>query len=888
MSIKKMYKKVLAAVLIFVLLIPVANELDLISIHSQKLIASEVAGSAIPREGTVFESIVLNPGSSEREINLTWYTNSDEAGTVEFAELVRETDLLEFPDDVLLSAASTTKLADQSEGQIGYYSNKASIKGLEPNKTYVYRVGNGGEYSEINTYEIKGKYNDWSFYYGSDPQVNNGTTNIESNTSVKQWKTTVEKITEFNPDASLLVTGGDLADRGSTNAHDLQYRQGLLSVKELRSLAFAATVGNHDQWGTGSVYSDHFNNPNQSEVGYFWETPGNYWYTYHNALFIHLNMSSYNETDTSLAMIDQHIAYIKETIESNPQADWHIVVFHESIFSGGADHSHRPEIASVRNAFAPKLSEVDKTHGIDLVLGGHDHCYSRSYLMNGTNPLKDEVGPEDLSVTDPVGMTYITANTSSGIKYYDIYDPVWPYLVTINQEKTPNISNIEISGDAHQTSLHIATYRNTVDLSYSAGYEDMSVVDEFTIIKNLENKKWGSEKKIFDDETKLSVTVPNIFSQEAAEFDSAEITEGSDYQKLEAALRQDSRLKNATDVHSTYYDASLTLDEQDLKTKGIQVSVPVPEVEDGYEIETDMDGNQLYSIYHIDEYGMPYRVSNAKIETINRRRCYTFETDIVGPVAIGLAVNKGQTTSISMTNAPASTMEIGENLRINAVIEPPTSKLVYETSNSDVAKVSSDGIITAIGTGTAVITIKGERGIVSKTITITVVLAAAKSISMTNSTKATLNVGKTLEVKATAQPVNAPLTYASSNTAVASVSAEGVITAAGKGTAVITIKGIRGTASKQITVTVKQPVTELKPKTKTLTLRAGKSKKISITVLPSDANTKKLSYKSNKKSVAKVSKTGKVTAVKKGTAKITVKATDGSNKKTTVKVTVKK
>lgn len=75
---------------------------------------------------------------------------------------------------------------------------------------------------------------------------------------------------------------------------------------------------------------------------------------------------------------------------------------------------------------------------------------------------------------------------------------------------------------------------------------------------------------------------------------------------------------------------------------------------------------------------------------------------------------------------------------------------------------------------------------------------------------------------------------------------------------------------------------------KTYTLKKGKTAKITVLVNPAKAK-KSISFKTSKKTVATVSKSGKVTAKKVGTAKITVTVT-GKNKKkksTWVKIKVK-
>ncbi len=88
------------------------------------------------------------------------------------------------------------------------------------------------------------------------------------------------------------------------------------------------------------------------------------------------------------------------------------------------------------------------------------------------------------------------------------------------------------------------------------------------------------------------------------------------------------------------------------------------------------------------------------------------------------------------------------------------------------------------------------------------------------------------------------------------------------------------------------PVTSIKlNKTKATLTRTSKNKMptltLKATVSPADATNPAVTWKSSNTKVAKVSKSGKVTAVGKGTCTITCKAKDGSGVKATCKITVK-
>ena len=71
-----------------------------------------------------------------------------------------------------------------------------------------------------------------------------------------------------------------------------------------------------------------------------------------------------------------------------------------------------------------------------------------------------------------------------------------------------------------------------------------------------------------------------------------------------------------------------------------------------------------------------------------------------------------------------------------------------------------------------------------------------------------------------------------------------------------------------------------------LSLKAGETKTLSVTVAPSDATTQSVTWSSSNPSVATVSASGVVTAVGSGTALITVTSTDGGGVKASCSVTV--
>lgn len=158
-----------------------------------------------------------------------------------------------------------------------------------------------------------------------------------------------------------------------------------------------------------------------------------------------------------------------------------------------------------------------------------------------------------------------------------------------------------------------------------------------------------------------------------------------------------------------------------------------------------------------------------------------------------------------------------------------------------------------------------------------------------NKKVATINVGKTVTVKATVTPANAAnktLSWTSSNTKIATVS-NGVVKGVKAGRVIITAKTTDGSnISATCTVTVKQPVTSISL-SKKATMYTGKKLTLKAKVNPANASNKALTWKSYNTKIAKVASNGVVTGVKAGTVKITATAKDGSRKSATCTVTVR-
>lgn len=172
-------------------------------------------------------------------------------------------------------------------------------------------------------------------------------------------------------------------------------------------------------------------------------------------------------------------------------------------------------------------------------------------------------------------------------------------------------------------------------------------------------------------------------------------------------------------------------------------------------------------------------------------------------------------TGVEITNTTASALTVGDKLTLTAKVTPTNAtnkNVTWKSSDSTVASVNSSGVVTALKAGTSTITVTTQDGGYTAQYTLTVKNKdipvsdiKVKSVEITNGDIEYLYKGKTLQLNIKINPTNATnksVTWSSRNTAVAKVSANGVVTAVAKGSTVITVKTADGGYTDSITVCV--------------------------------------------------------------------------------------
>ena len=767
------------------------------------------------------EDLTLTPGSTQFDVNFTWYSDRD-AGNQSMVQIT-ETEYIiggKFPTSRTIEITGTS-----GNASAGKSWHKAGVTGLEADTEYSYRISNDGVmYSE--TYSFKtGPIGNFQFIAVGDPQL---TTGLQDNQSVIQppgttaegWKNTLSLIAKYFPNASFMAGTGDQVDTATSEAQYTNY----FAPEQLRSLPVAPSVGNHE--GTADNFGWHYNLPNETAGSYF----GNYWYVYNNALFVVLNTAPYPGT---VAEVRAYIAVMDATLKAatcaNPDVQWIFVQHHKSTTSP-ASHQTDADVL----LWAPEFNRLMDKYDVDFVLTGHDHVYSRSWFILD-NEKVDGIDYSLSEVTNPEGTLYFTLNTASGLKYYDFPSnapsggsPAWsytgseglycedlngirdlsgvtgkPWYANIGiQIKVPQFTSVDVTAD----SVTFTTYRT----------DTMAVIDQYTIYKYAEEVIPATGVKV--NKTQMFLMV------------------GETGQITSTVSPDDATNKNVTWTSSNE------------------------------------------SVATVDDKGLVTAVGKGQITIVAKTVDGSFMA--LCTVYVQEAVTHVTSVTLDLTSA---TIPLYGTLKLTATVSPSSAidqKIIWSSSNKMVVNVDASGKLTGLSTGTVTITATAADGGHVATCVVTVAIPV-DGVALDKATM-DLTIGSTGQLKATVSPVNATdksVRWSSSNASVATVDGNGLVTAVSSGTATIAAMTNDGSYVATCIVTVALPdipVDGVALDRAAMSLAVGKTRQLTATVYPANATDKDVIWFSDNNSIATVDSNGLVTAVGEGVAAILVWTVDGN------------
>ncbi|MCR4903161.1 MAG: metallophosphoesterase [Butyrivibrio sp.] len=402
-------------------------------------------------------------------------------------------------------------------GISGKYIHEIAVSGLEAYTEYEYTVGDGFN-SATGTFKTALAKNDsqtFTFAYLADTQVSNAS-------NAKALGATLAEINVMNPDFVYLA--GDITDR-ATNEDQWQWlfnNDGLYPTGGEDMFAnslIAITQGNHDN---NEMYQ-HINAPEEADkIAYSFD--------YGCMRFISLNLEMARYSDDSRAKQEEMLR--KEVEDAKANGQWVVVGFHKSLYTG-ASHIVDGDIIDARKFWCPILAEL----GVDLVLQGHDHVYSRGFVTaegENAHPAINEDGSIEQPANAPL---YMVGGHAGGLKWYSRKnytvsegDPLslnYEFL-DVNSTDTGSdikkeqvITTFEVSEDAIKSVTYMFKYDTETDQITTDKY----VYDEFTLERDTSGAVTsylkGTELIVDENEDTLEYTVQYDNINEANAFEIA-------------------------------------------------------------------------------------------------------------------------------------------------------------------------------------------------------------------------------------------------------------------------------------------------------------------------------------------------------------------------------
>ena len=274
--------------------------------------------------------------------------------------------------------------------------------------------------------------------------------------------------------------------------------------------------------------------------------------------------------------------------------------------------------------------------------------------------------------------------------------------------------------------------------------------------------------------------------------------------------------------------------------------------------------------------------SNDEIATVENGVVYAHSSGEVtitaksGDISQSVSVKVGQEKVLSNVVLDYNNIEVavGEGYTLSVNDDIP---VVWSCSNESIVAIDQTGGFVAIREGQAVITATADDGSYDECV-ITVANHPENNKIALNTDSLSISTGSSARLIATVTPSNnvSSIEWFSSNTNVATVT-NGEVIAKAVGTTTITAQLPNGQKAEcVVNVSAKVvDVLQIKINVSSLKLKVGKSSQLSVSILPSTATNKTITWSSSNTKVATVDKNGKVTAKSKGSAKIYARSANG-------------
>lgn len=326
------------------------------------------------------------------------------------------------------------------------------------------------------------------------------------------------------------------------------------------------------------------------------------------------------------------------------------------------------------------------------------------------------------------------------------------------------------------------------------------------------------------------------------------------------------------------------------KGKGYQlVSTVLPENAENKQVVWESSDPKIVSVNSVTGYITGVKEGSATI---------TVKT-LINDISTDCIVNvSGKNILVSkiVLNEKRISLAVGYTHSLTYQITPKNATendLIFTSSDSSVATVNQSGVIQGLKEGNAIITVSSSNGLAKDTTYVSVYKKGASTVvdgepiktdnypkSLTVSPQSlNLKLGGSSQLIASVLPEksNNQISWSSTNSRVATVDSNGLVSAVGMGSATIIARTIND-ITYNVNVLVGNYSKELRSilvTTNYITLAVSNSKQLAVAFTPADASNKNVFWTSSNPSVATVDKYGVVKAISPGSTIIKATSEDG-------------
>ena len=186
-----------------------------------------------------------------------------------------------------------------------------------------------------------------------------------------------------------------------------------------------------------------------------------------------------------------------------------------------------------------------------------------------------------------------------------------------------------------------------------------------------------------------------------------------------------------------------------------------------------------------------------------------------GTATVTVTAQPPVVTSVSVSPATAS-VAVGSTVALSATVKDAQGNVMsgqtvtWTTNSASVATVNANGVVTGVAAGSATITATSSGKSGTATVTVTAAPPVVTTVTVSPST-ASIAVGATVALSATVKDAQGntmtgqPVSWSTSNLAIATVNSNGVVTGVSAGPATITATSSGKSGTSSVTVTAAPP-----------------------------------------------------------------------------------